>query len=109
MLYMAIEHFKDGDAKAVYRRFRDEGRLMPEGLATVDTWVETDFGRCFQLVACEDPALLRRVLEDHNDALERGISGVPTLLICGQDVPITGAHPMDLYRRWLDRVLSGEA
>ncbi len=59
--------------------------------------------------AREDPALLRRVLEDHNDALERGISGVPTLLICGQDVPITGAHPMDLYRRWLDRVLSGEA
>jgi len=59
--------------------------------------------------AREDPALLRQVVEEHNDALERGISGVPTVLIRGQDVPITGAHPMDLYRRWLDRVLAGEA
>ncbi len=59
MLFMVIEHFKKRDAKAVYRRFRDEGRLMPEGLAYVDSWVETDFGRCFQLVACEDPALLQ--------------------------------------------------
>ena len=59
MLYMAIEHFKDGDAKAVYRRFRDEGRLMPEGLAYVDSWVDRDFTRCFQIVACEDPELLQ--------------------------------------------------
>ena len=59
MLFMVIEHFKDGDAKAVYRRFRDEGRLMPEGLAYVDSWVDRDFTRCFQLVACEDPALLQ--------------------------------------------------
>ena len=59
MLYMAIEHFKDGDAKAVYRRFRDEGRLMPEGLAYVDSWVASDFARCFQLVQCDDPELLQ--------------------------------------------------
>ena len=59
MLFMVIERFKNRDAKAVYRRFRDEGRLMPEGLVTVDSWVETDFGRCFQLVACEDPELLQ--------------------------------------------------
>jgi hypothetical protein len=59
MLFMVIEHFKKRDAKTVYRRFRDEGRLMPEGLATVDSWVETDFERCFQLVACEDPELLQ--------------------------------------------------
>ncbi len=59
MLFMVIEHFKNRDAKAVYRRFRDEGRLMPDGLATVDSWVETNFERCFQLVECEDPALLQ--------------------------------------------------
>lgn len=58
MLYMVIEHFKDGDAKPVYRRFRDRGRLMPEGLAYVDSWVASDFARCYQIVACEDPALL---------------------------------------------------
>ncbi len=59
MLFMVIERFKDGNAKAVYRRFRDKGRLMPEGLATVDSWVASDFERCFQLVACEDPELLQ--------------------------------------------------
>jgi hypothetical protein len=58
MLYMVIEHFKGGDAKPVYRRFRDRGRLMPEGLAYVDSWVASDFARCYQIVACDDPALL---------------------------------------------------
>lgn len=59
MLYMVIEHFKGGDAKPVYRRFRDQGRLMPEGLAYVDSWVTSDLARCYQIVACDDPALLQ--------------------------------------------------
>jgi succinylarginine dihydrolase len=58
MLFMVIEHFKDGDAKPVYRRFRDRGRLMPEGLRYVDSWVDREFRRCYQLVDCDDPALL---------------------------------------------------
>jgi hypothetical protein len=58
MLYMVIEHFKDGDAKPVYRRFRDKGRLMPDGLAYVDSWVASDFARCYQIVACDNPDLL---------------------------------------------------
>ena len=70
MLYMAIEHFKDGDAKAVYRRFRDEGRLMPEGLAYVDSWVASDFPRCFQLVQCDDPALLQAWARAWQDLIE---------------------------------------
>jgi hypothetical protein len=52
MLYMVIEHFKGGDAKPVYRRFRDRGRLMPDGLAYVDSWVTSDCARCFQIVRC---------------------------------------------------------
>ena len=51
MLYMVIERFKDGDAKAVYRRFRERGRMAPEGLAYLDSWVEEGRGRCFQLMA----------------------------------------------------------
>ncbi len=54
-----------------------------------------------------DPALLAQVLEEHNDAIEQGINGVPTVLIDGQDVPITGAHPLEVYRRWLTRMLDG--
>ena len=52
---MVIERFKDGDAKAVYQRFRERGRMAPEGLRYLDSWVEETRGRCFQLMACEDP------------------------------------------------------
>ena len=58
MLYMIVEHFRDGDPLPVYRRFRDQGRQMPEGLRYVASWVTEDFGRCFQIMECEDRALL---------------------------------------------------
>jgi len=58
MLYMVLERFKNRDTKAVYGRFREKGRLAPEGLAYVDSWVETNFDRCFQLMECEDAKLL---------------------------------------------------
>ena len=59
MLFMVIERFKDRNAEAVYRRFLAEGRLAPEGLRYLDSWVEASFERCFQLIECDDPALLQ--------------------------------------------------
>ena len=59
MLFMVIERLGGREAAAaVYRRFRERGRLMPEGLKYVGSWVEPDFGRCFQLVECEDARLV---------------------------------------------------
>jgi hypothetical protein len=58
MLFFIIEHFKNGDAVPVYRRFRDEGRLTPPGLTYVTSWVTTDFTRCYQVMECADRALL---------------------------------------------------
>jgi len=58
MLFMVIERFKNRDAKAVYRRFRERGRMAPEGLNYVDSWVESNFDRCFQLMECADARLL---------------------------------------------------
>jgi hypothetical protein len=58
VLYMVIERFKNRDAKAVYRRFRDRGRMAPDGLAYVESWVETNFDCCFQLMECDDAKLL---------------------------------------------------
>jgi hypothetical protein len=58
MTYMVIEQFRGGDALPVYRRFRDRGRLAPEGLRYVASWVTNDFRRCFQIMECEDPRLL---------------------------------------------------
>lgn len=58
MLFIVIEHFKNHDAAAsVYRRFREQGRMMPEGLKYIDSWTEANFGRCFQLMECDDPRL----------------------------------------------------
>jgi hypothetical protein len=57
-LYMVIEHFKGADAVPVYRRFRDRGRLAPQGLRYVSSWVDTTFERCYQLMETDDPRLL---------------------------------------------------
>ena len=54
MLYMVIEEFRDGDAVPVYRRFRDRGRLAPEGLMYVASWVTPDLTRCYQVMECAD-------------------------------------------------------
>ena len=58
MLFMVVETFRGGDARPVYRRFRDHGRLAPEGLRYVANWVTEDFRRCYQVMECDDPALL---------------------------------------------------
>lgn len=57
MLYMVVERFKHRDAVAVYRRVRDQGRSIPDGLRYVSSWVETNWDRCFQLMECDDAQL----------------------------------------------------
>jgi hypothetical protein len=57
MLYMVIERFKDGAAPEIYRRARDRGRLLPAGLEYVDSWVDLEYRRCFQLMRTDDPDL----------------------------------------------------
>lgn len=54
MLFLIIEHFKDTPPVAVYRRFRDDGRMMPPGLSYVSSWVTQDFARCYQIMECDD-------------------------------------------------------
>ena len=70
MLFMVIERFRDRDAKAVYRRFREQGRMMPEGLTYVGSWIEANFDRCFQLMECDDARLLQAWLLNWNDLME---------------------------------------
>ena len=70
MLFMVIEHFRNQDAKAVYGRFRDKGRMMPGGLSYVGSWITADFGRCFQLMECDDVTLLQRWVGEWSDLCE---------------------------------------
>jgi hypothetical protein len=67
---MVIERFKDRDAKAIYRRLRDEGRGMPEGLKYVGSWIEANFDRCWQLMECDDARLLQRWVAGWSDLIE---------------------------------------
>jgi hypothetical protein len=78
MLYMIVEHFRDGDARPVYRRFRDEGRLAPEGLRYVASWVTDDFRRCFQVMECDDPKLLEQWTSRWGDLVDFEIIPVMT-------------------------------
>jgi hypothetical protein len=57
MLYMIVEDFR-GDPEAVYRRFRDQGRMAPDGLRYVSSWVTQDLQRCYQIMECADPGPL---------------------------------------------------
>jgi len=70
MLFMVIERFRNQDALAVYRRFREKGRQMPDGLAFVGSWVSADVGRCFQLMECDDVTLLQRWVVAWSELIE---------------------------------------
>jgi Domain of unknown function (DUF3303) len=66
MLYLVVEHF-NGDPVSVYRRFRDQGRMAPDGLRYVQSWVTADFERCFQIMECDDPAILSQWMDRWRD------------------------------------------
>jgi hypothetical protein len=64
---MVIETFRGGDAVPVYRRFRDRGRLMPDGIEYRGSWVTDDLRRCFQVMECEDRRLLDQWIANWSD------------------------------------------
>ena len=70
MLYMIIEHFKNRNPVPVYRRFRDHGRLAPEGLQYVSSWVDERLERCFQLMETDDRKLLDEWIANWSDIVE---------------------------------------
>jgi hypothetical protein len=78
MLYMVVERFKGGDALPVYRRFRDHGRLAPDGLRYVSSWVDDRLQRCFQLMESDDRALLDRWISQWSDLVEFDVHPVMT-------------------------------
>jgi hypothetical protein len=67
---MVIERFRNGDAAAVYRRFRDRGRLAPEGLQYLASWVDSSLQCCFQVMETTDPALLEEWMAQWRDLVD---------------------------------------
>jgi hypothetical protein len=78
MLYMVLETFRNGDPIPVYRRFRDRGRLMPEGIEYRGSWVSDDLRRCFQIMECAERGLLDRWIANWDDLTEFEVVPVVT-------------------------------
>ena len=78
MLYMIVENFRGGDPLPVYRRFRDQGRMAPEGLRYVASWVTDDFRRCFQVMETDDRQLLDQWTARWSDLAEFEVIPVVT-------------------------------
>ena len=78
MLFMVIEHFHDGRAVDVYRRFRDRGRLAPEGLTYVSSWVDLEYRRCFQVMEAADEAALGEWTRNWEDLVDFEVVPVRT-------------------------------
>jgi hypothetical protein len=64
---MVVEHFTSVQAEAIYRRVREGGRSLPEGLRYIDSWVRADLQGCFQLMECDDPLLLQEWISGWGD------------------------------------------
>lgn len=78
MLFMVIEHFRAGRAPDVYRRFREKGRMAPDGLRYVASWVDLNFERCFQVMEADSEALFEEWTANWNDLIDFEIVPVRT-------------------------------
>ena len=78
MLYMVVEHFRGGDPVPVYRRFRDDGRKMPDGLRYVSSWVTDDMTRCYQVMETDRPELFDKWFAAWSDLVEFELHPVMT-------------------------------
>jgi Protein of unknown function (DUF3303) len=78
MLFMIVEHFRNGDAVPVYRRFREQGRLAPPGLTYVNSWVTSDLTTCYQIMESDDRDLLDQWLDRWSDLVEFDVIPVIT-------------------------------
>jgi len=75
---MVVERFRNGDAAPVYRRFREHGRMAPEGLAYISSWVTEDLSTCYQLMETADRALLEDWMRNWTDLVEFEVHPVMT-------------------------------
>ena len=69
-LFMVVEHFRSGDAAPVYRRFKEQGRMTPDGLTYVSSWVDENLATCYQLMETADGTLLDEWMRNWKDLVE---------------------------------------
>ena len=77
-LYMIVERFRNGDPVPVYRRFHERGRMVPDGLTYVSSWVDQDLSRCYQVMETADRRLLDQWMQNWSDLIEFEVHPVMT-------------------------------
>lgn len=70
MLFLVVENFRRGDPVPVYQRFRDRGRMAPEGVRYVASWVTADLRRCFQVMECDAASQLEEWMAGWRDLVD---------------------------------------
>lgn len=78
MLFMVIERFGSGQATEVYRRFRDVGRMAPDGVRYISSWVDLNFERSFQIMEAESAKVLGEWTANWDDLIDFEIVPVRT-------------------------------
>jgi len=89
------------------RAYFEENRDVTNARTLLALWCDVGLPEA-EFVRVGEPAMLDRVIAEHNDAVRRDVGGVPAVMMVGIDTPMTGALPYDTYRRWVERRLAGE-
>ena len=77
-LFMIVEHFRNGEAVPVYRRFKERGRMTPDGVRYISSWVTEDLATCYQVMDTADPQLLDQWMRKWSDVIEFEVHPVIT-------------------------------
>ena len=77
-LFMVVEHFRNGQAAPVYRRFKERGRMAPDGLSYISSWVDENLATCYQIMETANPALLDEWMRKWMDLVEFEVHPVIT-------------------------------
>ena len=94
--------------RALLRAYFAENRDISNPATLRALWLEAGLPE-HELARAADPDLLKQVSEEHNQAIELGVGGVPAVQMAGSDTAITGAHPAELYRRWIHKQMEEDA
>jgi len=78
MLYMINERFHEGKIRSVYERFDEKGRMMPEGVSYIDSWITEDLNTCYQVMESVSEQKLKEWISNWNDLCDFEIIPVIT-------------------------------
>jgi hypothetical protein len=87
VLFHVTERYRDGDPVPVYRRFREHGRMTPDGVEYVASWVTDDLTTCFQVMEAESPQALDEWIDRWADLVDFEVVPVITSAEASERVP----------------------